>query len=79
MNDVAALIQECRVLGATFVPLGDRLKVKAPQPLPDDLIAALKEAKALVLVELDKERQESFRCWVLEEWRRTSLPWWTNH
>ena len=76
MSDVGTLLERCRLLGATFIPFGDRFKVRAPEPLPEDLVAALRELKAQVLAELDRERQNSFRCWVLDEWRRVSIPDW---
>ena len=52
MNHVSALIERCSALGATLTPFGDRLKVRAPEPLPSDLLVALKEAKPLVMAEL---------------------------
>lgn len=52
MNNASALIQRCQSLGATLTPFGDRLNVRAPQALPDDLMAALREAKPQVIAEL---------------------------
>ena len=71
--NVLALLERCRELGATLTTVDDRVKVRAPEPLPDDVIAALKEAKPQLLVEL---RRQQHQCWVLEEWRRTSIPSW---
>jgi len=70
---VSELLERCRELGATLTTVDDRVKVKAPEPLPDDVIAALKQAKPQVLAEL---RRQSYECWVLEEWRKTSIPSW---
>lgn len=77
MDDIAMLIARCREMGATFVLLGDnRIKVRSPQPLPDDLLAALREAKPRILAEILRQEQEAHRYWVLEEWRQWSLPSW---
>lgn len=76
MTDVTTLIKQCRDLGATFTATGKRLHIQAPEPLPDDVVATLKTVKAQVLAELDKERRDSPDCWVLEEWRRVSIPQW---
>ena len=76
MSDVAALLAQCRGLGAIFIPMGDRLRVRAPDPLPENLIVALREVKPQVLVELNRQGREDFHCWVLEEWRRCSIPSW---
>lgn len=76
MKNVAALLQQCRALGATLVPLGDHIRVRAPAPLPEELIADLRELKSEVLAELGKERAMVFDCWVLDEWRRVSIPAW---
>ena len=76
MTDAANLLEQCRALGATFTLVGNRLRVNAPQPLPDTLVSELKERKEQVLRELSRERRDSSECWVLEEWRRLSLPEW---
>lgn len=76
MTDVATLIKQCRSLGAIFMATGNCLRIQAPLPLPDDVVAALKISKVQVLAELDRERRDSPDCWVLEEWRRVSLPQW---
>jgi hypothetical protein len=52
MRDIKSLLGKCRNLGATFVPSDDHLKVQAPEPLPEDLMAALREAKSEILAEL---------------------------
>jgi len=74
--DVTALLEKCRTLGATLIALEGRLKIRAPKPLPEDVLAELREAKAEVLAELGRQAREESRCWVLEEWRRTSIPQW---
>ena len=72
---ILALLERCRELGATLTPVDNRVIIKAPQPLPEDVIAALKESKPQLLAEL---RRQQYECWVLEEWRRTSIPSWRN-
>jgi hypothetical protein len=69
-------MEECKNLGATFTPFDDRLRIKAPQPLPDELMADLKQAKSEILAELRHGRRKQAECWMLEEWRRISLPEW---
>ena len=76
MNDIVALLDRCRELGATLTQLNGRLKVRAPQPLPDDVVAGLREAKTEVIAELRKQTRNESECWVLEEWRRISIPQW---
>jgi len=76
MIDVAGLIERCRAMGAVLTPLDNRLKVQAPKPLSDDLMANLKQAKQDILVELRRELRDKSECWLLEEWRRISIPDW---
>ena len=76
MTDVSTLIERCRAMGAVLTPLDNRLRVQAPKPLPDDIMANLKQAKEDVLVELHRELKDSSECWLLEEWRRISIPDW---
>jgi hypothetical protein len=37
MSDVAALLAQRRGLGAIFIPMGDRLRVRTPDFLPENL------------------------------------------
>ncbi len=76
MNDVTALLVRCRSLGATLTPLRDRLRIHAPKPLPDDVVTDLREAKAQVLTELKWQLAKEAECWLLEEWRKVSIPKW---
>lgn len=76
MNEVTDLIKQCRDLQVSLIPVGDKLKMKGPRPLPDELMAALKEAKNDVMAELRRQLRPKAECWVLEKWRRTSLPAW---
>jgi hypothetical protein len=74
--DVLTLIEKCRELGATFIPLDGRFRVQAPQPLPDNIIVELKEAKPRIMAELRRQQNIKDKCWILEEWRRVSIPEW---
>jgi hypothetical protein len=76
MSKVDSLIKKCRELGATFIPSEDRLDVEAPQPLPDEVVRELIEAKAQIMAQLSWERRHDYQCWALEEWRRVSMPDW---
>ena len=76
MKEVTYLIKQCRDLQVSLIPVGDKLKMKGPRPLPDELMAALKEVKNDVMAELHRQLRLEAECWVLKEWRRTSLPTW---
>jgi len=56
MSDVTALITRCRALSAEFLSTPDgKLKVRAPQPLPDKLRQELKGQKQEILAVLAHE------------------------
>jgi hypothetical protein len=76
MTYARTLIEKCEALGATFTPLSDRFKIEAPQPLPDELVTQLVHAKSQVLAELRGKQIDKAECWLLEEWRRMSIPDW---
>ena len=76
--DILILLEKCRSLGATFTPSKDKLMVWAPEPLPGDLVRELQEAKPAILSELRRQCRKESECWVLEEWRRVSIPDWRN-
>lgn len=76
MSNITVLLERCRTLGATLTPLRDRLRIHAPQPLPDDVVTDLREAKAQVLTELKWQLAKEAKYWFLEEWRKSSLPEW---
>ncbi len=74
------MLSKCRALGATVTVRGDRLKVRAAEPLPARLVVGLKELKPQLIIALQREQHKTFDCWVLEEWRRVQLhsvtpPW----
>ena len=66
-------MERCRTLSATFTLLGDRVRIQSPQLLPDDVIADLMQAKTQ---ELRREGSPSYNCWILQGWRRISIPKW---
>jgi hypothetical protein len=74
--NAATLLEKCRSFGATFIPMNDRFKVRAPEPLPEELITELRRAKSEIIAELRHESKIRGDCWLLEEWRRISLPEW---
>ncbi|MFC1917205.1 hypothetical protein ACFLXH_00935 [Chloroflexota bacterium] len=76
MTDVVVLLERCRALGVTLIPLQGRLRVQAEHALPNDIIAELREAKPAILAELQSNRRKESECWLLEEWRRNSIPEW---
>jgi hypothetical protein len=63
----ALLLAEARRVGACFAANGGRLVVEAPAPLPDDLVAALREHKrellALLMVASEPDHDRVTECW----------------
>lgn len=49
MTEVATLIEQARSLGATLRVQGDTVKVKAPAPLPAEVMEALRQHKAEII------------------------------
>lgn len=77
MKSAALLVKECQeTFGAKFFLIGDRLIVRAPVPLPETLMTDLKELRPSVIAVVRAERQDRLDCWMLEEWRRGSIPSW---
>ncbi|MFC2000146.1 hypothetical protein ACFLXE_05255 [Chloroflexota bacterium] len=74
--EASSLIDECRAMGATFTLVGDQVRVRASNPLPDCLVATLRQLKPDVVAVLRGEKDKGFHCWMLEEWRRVSIPDW---
>lgn len=50
------LLAEVERLGGRLLPNGDRLRVEAPEPLPDDLMGRLKASKTELLRLLDERK-----------------------
>lgn len=76
MSQVDDLIRRCQELGIQLIPCGDKLKIRAAEPPPEELLIAIREAKSKVLAELKHRQHKEVECWALEEWRKTSLPSW---
>ena len=76
MKDVATLVRECRSMGVTLTLVAGRVKLRAKKPLPENLMAALRDQKEGVIALLAKEQHTGLECWILEEWRRVSIPDW---
>jgi hypothetical protein len=74
--EVKSLLNRCYSLGATFSLMNNSVRVQAPHPLPDEILNELRQSKSEVIKELRYELQKSARCWMLEEWRRISIPQW---
>ena len=65
MTSVAALIQAVHEAGGRLHPMGDRLKVRAPRPLADDLISELRAHKPALLAFLANQQPAAPpRAWV---------------
>ena len=72
LSEIATLVEEALALGASFVVLGESVKVSAPAELPSDLVQKLRERKVALIAYLDTD----FEPWALREWRRVSTPQW---
>ena len=72
MNNISELLDKCRSLGATLTPVQGTLRVRAPQPLPSDIIDELREAKPQIIAELSRQAKDEFDCWVLQPMLRTA-------
>jgi len=59
------IIAQVRAAGGRIVMIEDRLKVRAPLPLPDKLVAELRMHKAEVLAFL----QDRKPAWTPEDWQ----------
>jgi hypothetical protein len=76
MSQVDKLIRRCQELGIQLIASGDKLKLRAAQAPPEELLLAIKVSKGEILAELKYRMQNESKCWILEEWRRISLPEW---
>lgn len=76
MNHIEALLERCRNLGATLTPVADKLRVEAPNPLPDDILLELKQSKNQILAELSSQKSIKSIDPLDAEWRKISIPTW---
>jgi len=76
MNDTQSLIRKCQDLGATLILKNNGVRVEAPKPLPDEFIYELRQSKKEIMAVLKKNHRQEADNWILEEWRKTSLPQW---
>ena len=75
MSEITFLIEQCRGYGAEFVLAGSRVRVRAPNALPENLLNELRSRKPEVIALLQGEAK-AFGCSVLERWRRDITPEW---
>lgn len=59
MTNVAELVDRCQHLGAEFIVNGERVRVKAPNPLPPDLLEQLRSRKAEIRAYLERPKVSS--------------------
>jgi hypothetical protein len=76
MNEITMLLDRCKAMGAVLTASDGRLIIEAPRPLPDDVLDALRKAKAEILDQLNRNCFNDSECWPLEQWRLTALPEW---
>jgi hypothetical protein len=74
MKDVDSLLEECQALGARFEVVGDTVKVRAREPLPQPLLDALRAVKPQLKARIQAKYWAG--SWILDEWRRISIPDW---
>ena len=68
---VKVLLERAHGLGAELIYEGDSIRVRAPEPLPRELMEALRGQKPELL-----ELLKPHRDWVLEVWAREVTPIW---
>jgi hypothetical protein len=77
VSEISLLVQQAKEHGATFIVEKDSIRVRAPEPIPDDLLDLLRKNKIEILRYL---QQLETKLWpgdhLLEEWRRISIPDW---
>jgi hypothetical protein len=79
MSVAERLTQDIRAAGGNIVVNGGRLKLSAPAPLPDALIAKLRDNKPAMVEYLSDNLQEASRGRAtLECDRRSSIVAWIN-
>jgi hypothetical protein len=76
MNNVTELINEAKKQGANFIPENNRLFLQASNPLPDTLVAELKNHKTEIKQYLIQEKTIREDNWLEEEWVRINIPCW---
>ena len=54
--NAAMLISHCQEFGAILVPEGEHLSVRAPEPLPPDILEELRQHKSEVIAHLAKKQ-----------------------
>jgi hypothetical protein len=82
VNLVADLLAQVEVLGGTVEAQGDQLRLQAPEPLPPDLLQALRKRKGEILVLLrEPPDATSLLCLTLTQFERQDsslafrVPW----
>ena len=73
MVNAEHIVQRAHLLGISLSVAGDKIRYAPKSSTPPDFVDTLREHKAEVLAYL---REPSFQCWILEEWRRMSIPEW---
>ena len=58
MSIASELVTKVRELGATVEVTSDRLKLRGPRPLPDDLVAELRDNKPAIMRHLGQQAIE---------------------
>ena len=71
--DLVSVLERCKALGITLTPVGNKLRMYPFSAIPPDLVEELRKNKAQIISLL---RKVDFNSWVLEEWRRVSIPEW---
>ncbi len=75
MSDIAALLDEVASAGGEFALSGDRLSVRAPHPLPPELMERFRSNKPAVVQALkSRPRCSECGCPIVEDVR----DWWNG-
>jgi hypothetical protein len=76
MNDPNVLLERCKELGATLFLKEGKVRVEAPEPLPDDFVIQLRESKEQILFTLKHNSRKEAQNSLLEQWRKIAIPEW---
>jgi hypothetical protein len=76
--ELETILDQVKQLGINFTVAGDRIRYRPASRMPPDLIETLRSHKAELLQALRQRQtpESDLACWVLEEWRRVSIPEW---
>jgi hypothetical protein len=74
--DAEIILKNVQQLGVTLTLVGNKIRYTPKSQITSELLEELKEHRSEILSKLRQEQNTTVQCWILEEWRQTSLPSW---